>query len=546
MIYKWMRINTFIATVTQKRRKLIMKKIIILCLAVGIVGLQVFQSQADTLTQGLNYMNVQQRNVENGNTYNRLYFSMYDQNQTPPGDVLASATLYDPNGEVVNIPFPTYTPVNLLMGNYDGNNGQWNFSSGFDYFDNGYAANFDGDLIPGDYRLQVTTINGSADELTFKVSAPVECPIISSSSFHVWIDQSDNLVWEWALPSIAPGLNTSISAYIKADGDDENFLWISVPTDVNRITIPKTTVDLLKTRGANVKIGLNLRINDEFGNNFQRNISNSFSLNILGSQGLEYMYVQQRNYENGNTFNRLYFSMYDQSQTPPGDVLASATLYDPNGEVVNIAFPTYAPGNLLTGYYDGNNGQWNFSSGFDYFDNGYAASFAGDLVPGFYRLQVTTTGGWSDERTFKVSQPVACPIISSSSFRAWKDSSGNLIWEWDPPYAISPILRTRISAYIGVEEDNEHFFWITVPTHFGGVLIPKNKLELLEAKGNKIIISLSLRINDEFGNNFQRNISNGISLVDAMNIPVEGDVNNDGKIGVAEAIHALQIATGSN
>jgi hypothetical protein len=536
--------NAFIEDVTQKRRKFIMKKIIMLCLSVGIVGLQVFQARADTLPQGLDGMYVQQRNYENGNTFNRLYFSMYDQNQTPPGDVLASATLYDPNGEVVNISSPTYAPGNLLMGNY--NNGQWNFSSGFDYFDNGYAANFEGDLIPGDYRLQVTTINGSTDERTFKVSAPVECPIISSSSFRVWKDQSDNLVWEWALPSIDPGLKTSISAYMAADGDDENFFWISVPTDVNRITIPKTTFDLLKARGDNINMMLFLRVNDEFGNNFQRNASNSFSLNILGSQGLEYMYVQQRNYENGNTFNRLYFSMYDQSQTPPGDVLASATLYDPNGEVVNISSPTYAPGNLLMGNYDGNNGQWNFNSGFDYYDNGYAASFDGDLIPGDYRLQVTTTGGWSDERTFKVSQPVECPIISSSSFRAWKDSSGNLIWEWDPPYAINPTLRTRISAYIGVEEDNEYFFWITVPTHFGGVFIPKSKLELLEAKGNNIEISLSLRINDEFGNNFQRNISNGISLEDAMTIPVEGDVNNDGKIGVAEAIHALQVTTGSN
>jgi hypothetical protein len=257
-----------------------MKKVMMLCLVIGIVGLQIFQSWADTLPQGLDYMNVQQRNVESGITYNRLYFSMYDQNQTPPGDVLASATLYDPNGVVVNIPFPTYAPVNLLMGHYDVTNGQWNFSSGFDYFDNGYTASFDGNLIPGDYRLQVTTINGSTDELTFKVSTPVECPIISSSSFHVWIDQSDNLIWEWALPSIDPGLNTSISAYMQADGDNENFFLISVPTHVNRLTIPKTTFDLLTARGDNIKMGLNLRVNDEFGNNFQRNISNPYFLSL--------------------------------------------------------------------------------------------------------------------------------------------------------------------------------------------------------------------------------------------------------------------------
>jgi len=523
-----------------------MKKLIMWFLAIGIVGLQVFPSQAETLPQGLNGMYVQQRNNENGATFNRLYFSMYDQNQTLPGDVLESATLYDPNGDVVNIPVPTYDPGNLLMGSYNRDTGQWNFDPGFNYFDNGYSANFNGDLIPGLYKLQVTTDNGSTDERTFKVSAPVQCPIISSSSFRVWEDQSENLIWEWDLPLIDSGLKTSISAYMAADGDDENFFWISVPTDVNRITIPQTTLDVLKARGDKIKMNLFLRITDESGNNFQRNVSNSFSLDILGSQGIESMYVQKRNYENGNTFNRLYFSMYDQGQTPPGNVLASATLYDPNGNVVIIPVPTYAPGNLLMGNYDQNTGQWKFNPGFDYFDNGYAANFNGDLIPGDYRLQVTTTGGWSDERTFKVSQPVACPIISSSSFRARKDSSGNLIWKWDPPYEINPDLRTRISAYMAIKGNDDYFFFITVPTHFGSVMIPKNILGLLEAKGDEINMMLFLRVNDELGNNFQRNISNGISLKDAMIIPVEGDVNNDGKIGLPEAIHALQVTTGSN
>jgi hypothetical protein len=84
---------------------------------------------------------------------------------------------------------------------------------------------------------------------------------------------------------------------------------------------------------------------------------------------------------------------------------------------------------------------------------------------------------------------VACPIISSSGFRAWKDSAGNFIREWETPYTISLILRTRICAHIGVEEDIEHFILDYSPNSFGGVLIFKNKLELLEAKGNKIVIT---------------------------------------------------------
>jgi hypothetical protein len=159
---------------------------------------------------------------------------------------------------------------------------------------------------------------------------------------------------------------------------------------------------------------------------------------------------------------------------------------------------------MLQGNYDTDIGQWNFDPGFDYFDNGYFANFNGDLIPGFYRLHVTTTGGWTDERTFKVSQPVIAPIISSSSIRAWKDSQGNLIWEWDPPHALDQNLRTRISAYMGIEGNEDYFFWITVPTHFGGMTIPKATLELLEAKGNKIFLQLYLRINDEDTHNFQR------------------------------------------
>jgi hypothetical protein len=64
---------------------------------------------------------------------------------------------------------------------------------------------------------------------------------------------------------------------------------------------------------------------------------------ITPPQGMDYMYVQQRNYEDGTTINRLYFSMYEHNQNPPGDLLAEAALYDPNGDLVNISLPTYAP-----------------------------------------------------------------------------------------------------------------------------------------------------------------------------------------------------------
>lgn len=288
---------------------------------------------------------------------------------------------------------------------------------------------------------------------------------------------------------------------------------------------------------------------DAFPSGTQDNTCNYVQINP--PQGIEYMYVQRRNYETDEGIaiqNRLYFSMYDLINTTLGDVLDTAILYDPTGKEVEFTMvPTYDPSNILMGNYDINTGHWKLDSGFDYFDNGYSAKFEEDLVPGYYRLHVTTLAGEVDERLFKVSQPVDdAPIISSSSFRAWKDSSGNLTWKWDVPYDLDPDLNTRVSAYMAADGDGDNFFWINVPTHVGSLRIPKTTLDLLEATDDKISMRLYLRINDEEGNNFQRNVSNAVSLKEAMVIPPVGDVNNDGKIGLPEAIHALQVITNSN
>ncbi|MFH2093115.1 MAG: hypothetical protein ABIJ31_12195 [Pseudomonadota bacterium] len=513
----------------------------------------VYLEDIPTKSQGIEYMYVQRRNYESGDTFNRLYFSMYDDNQSPPGDVLATASLFDPNGTQVVIPTPGYDPANLLTGRYDTNTSQFVLESGFNYFDNGYSANFSGDLIPGIYKLQVTTKDGSADERTFKVSSPVECPIISASSFRAFNDPSNNLIWEWDLPSPDSTLNTSINAYMSVEGDSNDFFWISVPTAINRLTIPKNTLDLLKAKGGKIIMRLLLRVNDDQGNNFQRNVSNAAYLDDVrisppgdGNVMIESMYVQKRNYENGDTFNRLYFTLTDQNHNSVGDAMATAVLFDPNGTQVTVSGLAYEPANLLMGSYDVNNGKWKLASGFDYFDNGYAAKLGGDLVPGDYKLTVTTKGNETLERTFRASLPVECPIISASSFQAWKDTAGNLVWKWEPPFDINPALNTRISAAVSPDGDPTKFFWITVPTHFGSLSIPKTTLDLLNVSDDKIRLRLFLRVNDEYGNNFQRNASNSVSLKDAMVTPLNGDVNKDGKIGIFEAINALKVISGAS
>jgi hypothetical protein len=505
-------------------------------------------------SQGIEYMYVQRRNNEDGTAgYNKLYFILYDNTQDPTDDMLVKATLYDPDGkEMTYIQPPVSLPDNYLWGNYDNNNGQWNFNSEFKS-DIDYSSDFGGDLVPGEYRLHVTTANGDSDEKTFMVSQLVDDgPFVSSKSFRARSDGSGNLIWSWDKPSIDPNLHTSMSAVIGVEDNYDYYAWVTFPSDLNEMTVPKDVLDLLRTKGDNIFIGLHLRINDEFGNNFQRNRSTSVLLaEVPGAQGVDYMYVQRRNYETDQGIaiqNRLYFSMYDHLHSTLGDVLDTATLYDPTGKEIEFTMvPTYEPSNLLMGNYDVNTGHWKLASGFDYFDNGYSGKFAGDLVPGDYKLHVTTLAGGVDEQFFKVSQPVDdAPIIPSSSFQAWKDSSGNLTWKWDVPHDLDPGLNTRISAYMAIDGDDENFFWITVPTHVGSLRIPKATLDLLETTDDKIFLRLYLRINDDEGNNFQRNVSNAVSLEDAMVIPPEGDVNNDGKIGLPEAINALKIVTELN
>ena len=196
-------------------------------------------------------------------------------------------------------------------------------------------------------------------------------------------------------------------------------------------------------------------------------------------------------------------------------------------------------------------GQWNYSQEI-YPDSSYSVNFDGDLVPGTYRLRITTLGGYCDERTFLVSPIVSgVPFIDSSTFRTGYTNSGNFFWKWDPPFELNLSLRSRISAYMEIIDstDKDNYFWVNMPTYFGSLIVPKGTLDNIKTKigdfeiGN---IGIFLRINDEYGNNFQRNLSNFFSAENFMAAPPVGDANNDGKIGLFEAINALNVITREN
>ena len=81
---------------------------------------------------------------------------------------------------------------------------------------------------------------------------------------------------------------------------------------------------------------------------------------------------------------------------------------------------------------------------------------------------------------------------------------------------------------------------IALPTHLGHIAIPAQVVQQYEAQGTDRRVTLILRQQEGSTASF----STAAPLIPAAGPPVAGDVNGDGKIGLDEAIHALQVAAG--
>ena len=226
-------------------------------------------------------------------------------------------------------------------------------------------------------------------------------------------------------------------------------------------------------------------------------VSNAFAAEI------SWMYVQHRKYESGRNLNRLTFGLIDEKGQVPtdGKDVAHVQLYAPDGLAVKLLKYRFSADEEIFGLYDALKSQWHYSENW-LFDSWFRANFDAALIPGRYRLKVTTLGGEVAESSFDFNKRIELPVVSSSSFNIFKDSLGNLIWKWDLPDDLGRMIfhhhtEARASIDIIKNSKNVAYFFIKIPSHLGYVFIPRHIVEKIISKGDQFGFRIQLETKDK-------------------------------------------------
>lgn len=259
-------------------------------------------------------------------------------------------------------------------------------------------------------------------------------------------------------------------------------------------------------------------------------------------------FVSHRIYETSGALNKLIFDMKDNSGQPfsNGDAIISVKLYDPNQNLVNLS-PFYfnPPYEVVSGKFDVSTKQWIYYPGF--FLNEIGAIILDDLMVGTYRLEVLMDDAVTYQSTYEVTNLLDLPVISSRSYQVVSDSAGNVFWSWKTPsdlISLSRTLGTSQRPYIYAFQGTvmKSVLYPSVPTEMSSVFFPTDIIQALVSKGDSFVYGIQLRTTNNNCRSYSKEITVNSPL--ATIVTVDGDVNGDGKVGLEEAINALQRAAG--
>ena len=228
-----------------------------------------------------------------------------------------------------------------------------------------------------------------------------------------------------------------------------------------------------------------------------------FFLSEAFAAEVSWMYVQNRKYETGRNLNRLAFGLIDEKGqvcTDSSDA-ANVQLFAPDGSAVSLSKYRFDCDVEIFGIYDAVKSRWHYSDSWQ-FDSWFRADFFEPLIPGQYRLQVTSADGQVVESSFHFKKQVELPIISSSSFKIYNDTFGNVIWKWDIPYDLGRLifdLSTEARASIDIIKDNKNvaYFFVKIPSHLGYVFIPRQIADKITSKGDHFGFQIQLETKDK-------------------------------------------------
>ena len=218
---------------------------------------------------------------------------------------------------------------------------------------------------------------------------------------------------------------------------------------------------------------------------------------------IAWMYIQHRSYGTGQEVNRLSFGLVNEQLTylTSDASVAELKLYEPGGKEMQLGTQTFGSLVEIYGAYDAKNSQWHYSKSWQ-FDSWFHVDILEELIPGKYRLVVNTKDGKTTEREYAFSRRINLPIVDQDSIKIRRDSHANLIWTWDIPesmgyLALETATRARAAIDIYRNDENVAYFSIILPSHMGYVLLPEDVVRLINQKGDRFELSVSLETRDK-------------------------------------------------
>lgn len=222
-------------------------------------------------------------------------------------------------------------------------------------------------------------------------------------------------------------------------------------------------------------------------------------------------------------------------------------------EIVDYA---YRGTNFITiaGDYDTTSQEiiWQDSPYLNFYDE-YEFFIGENIIEDIYRLEIQTKDEQLLTRHFEIGPyPDNYPPIRSSSF-SLRMENGDLVWSWELPGGGYSLEGTEINARIRVYKNgsftNTRVRIFNLPTTTNSIIIPKSIVDQIKLLGDQFGFRVRAAVWDHDQKLGLYSFSNwdyyefkADSIVPATLFRC--DVQNDGKIGLEEAIQALQVVSG--